>query len=453
MSDNDWVDDDWDDDWLSDFPRRAVSRTAKLASLPFGFAGRTAVGVGKRIGGRPAEIVADEVQQRTAQQIFRVLGELKGGAMKFGQTLSIFEAALPPELAGPYRATLTRLQEAGPPMPAETVHKVLGQELGAGWRDLFADFDDEPAAAASIGQVHRATWHDGREAAVKVQYPGAGAALLADLSQIAHVAWLFKVLVPGLDVKPLISELQSRVSEELDYALEASAQQAYAEGYRGDPDIFVPDVLAQSDRVLVTEWTDGKPLSRIISTGTQDERDRSGLLFVRFLFSGPARVGLLHADPHPGNFRLLEDGRLGILDFGAVNRLPEGLPEPIGRTLRLALHGDAEAVEASLRAEGFIKPSVELDAQEILDYLRPMVAPVAQERFRFTREWLRVEAARVSDPRSPAYELGRHLNIPPTFMLIHRVTLGGIGVLCQLGAEAPFRAEMERWLPGFAGVG
>ena len=159
---------------MSDLPRRAVTRTAKLATLPVGLAGRTAWGLGKRLGGRPAEMVAHEIQQRTAEQIFRVLGELKGGALKLGQALSIFEAALPAEIASPYRATLTKLQEAAPPLPAETVHKVLVADLGTDWRDNFADFDDTPTAAASIGQVHRATWHDGRPVAVKIQYRGPG---------------------------------------------------------------------------------------------------------------------------------------------------------------------------------------------------------------------------------------------------------------------------------------
>src|SRR5215471_13828091 len=168
---------------MSDLPRRAVTRTVKLAALPAGLAGRTVLGLGKRVGGRPAEIVAREIQQRTADQIFRVLGELKGGALKLGQALSIFEAALPPELAGPYRATLTRLQESAPPLPAATVHKVLAAELGQDWRERFAEFDDRPAAAASIGQVHKAVWQDGRTVAVKIQYPGAGPALMADFTQ------------------------------------------------------------------------------------------------------------------------------------------------------------------------------------------------------------------------------------------------------------------------------
>ena len=176
---------------MNDLPRRAVTRTAKLATLPMGFAGRTALGLGKRIGGRPAEIVVGEIQQRTAEQIFKVLGELKGGAMKLGQALSIFEAALPPEIAGPYRATLTKLQESAPPLPARTVHRVLAEDLGEDWRDRFTEFDDQPAAAASIGQVHRAVWQDGRQVAVKIQYPGAGKALISDFNQLSRAGRLF----------------------------------------------------------------------------------------------------------------------------------------------------------------------------------------------------------------------------------------------------------------------
>src|SRR5436309_5637332 len=198
---------------VNNLPRRAVPRTAKLATLPMGYAGRTALGLGKRIGGRPAEIVVGEIQQRTAEQIFRVLGELKGGAMKMGQALSIFEAALPPEIAGPYRATLTRLQESAPPLPARTVHRVLARDLGADWRDRFADFDDQPAAAASIGQVHKAVWYDGRQVAVKIQYPGAGRALVSDFNQLSRAGRLFTILMPGLDAKPLLDELRNRVAE------------------------------------------------------------------------------------------------------------------------------------------------------------------------------------------------------------------------------------------------
>jgi predicted unusual protein kinase regulating ubiquinone biosynthesis (AarF/ABC1/UbiB family) len=433
---------------VSDLPRRAVTRTAKLATLPVGLAGRTALGLGKRLGGRPAELVAQEIQQRTAEQIFKVLGELKGGALKLGQALSIFEAALPPEIAGPYRATLTKLQESAPPLPAATVHKVLVADLGATWRDNFADFDDSPAAAASIGQVHRAVWHDGRPVAVKIQYPGAGKALISDFTQLSRLGRLFGVLMPGLDVKPLLDELRKRVAEELDYRLEAAAQEAFADACTDDPDFVVPHVIAATDRVLVSEWMDGTPLSKIISEGSTEERNRAGILIVRFLFSGPSRTGMLHADPHPGNFRLLEDGRLGVLDFGAVDRLPDGFPPFFGKLLRL-MHEDRdiETVEHELRVHGFLKEGVTVDLDALHAYLAPLAEPSRVESFKFNREWLRAEASRVTDMRSAA--IGRRLNLPPSYVLIHRVSTAGIGVLCQLECEGRFRAEVLKWMPGY----
>ncbi|MCX5368102.1 MULTISPECIES: AarF/ABC1/UbiB kinase family protein [unclassified Streptomyces] len=441
---------------MSDLPRKAVTRTAKLAALPLGFAGRATWGLGKRIVGESAEIVGRELQQRTAEQLFKVLGELKGGAMKFGQAMSVFESALPEEVAGPYRAALTKLQDAAPPMPTRTMHSVLAERLGENWPELFLEFDDKPAAAASIGQVHRAVWHDGREVAVKVQYPGAGEALLSDLNQLSRFARLLGPLIPGMDVKPLIAELKDRVSEELDYSLEAQAQQAHAEEFADDPDVVIPAVVHQREQVLVTEWIDGVPLSEVITDGTQEQRDRAGQLLSRFLFSGPARTGLLHADPHPGNFRLLpggpdgeDDWRLGVLDFGTVDRLPGGLPDTIGESLRMTLDGDAEAVYELLRTEGFVKDSIELDPDAVLDYLLPIIEPAQVEEFTFSRGWMRSQAARIADPRSPAHQLGKQLNLPPAYLLIHRVTLSTIGVLCQLGATVRLREELEEWLPGF----
>ena len=436
--------------YVNDVPRNSVARAAKLAGLPIGLAGRTALGMGKRIGGRPAEIVAEEIQRRTADQIFRVLGELKGGAMKLGQALSIFEAALPPEIAGPYRATLTRLQEAAPPLPARTVHQVLAGDLGEDWRDNFAEFDDIPAAAASIGQVHQAVWHDGRRVAVKIQYPGAGRALISDFNQLSRAGRLFGLLMPGLDVKPLLDELRDRVTEELDYQLEAESQRAFAAAYAGDADIYVPDVILGTNHVLVTGWMDGTPLSRIISDGSKEDRDRAGILLIRFLLSGPARAWLLHADPHPGNFRLLDDGRLGVLDFGAVDRLPDGLPPFFGRLLRI-MHeeddGDIEEVERELRAHGFLRPGIEVDLDALHAFLAPMAEPSKVDCFKFSREWLRGEAARVTDVRTSS--ITRKFNLPPSYVLIHRVSTAGIGVLCQLECEGEFRAEVLRWIPGY----
>jgi len=254
-----------------------------------------------------------------------------------------------------------------------------------------------------------------------------------------------------MEVKPLIAELKARVVEELDYGLEADAQRTFATAYAGDAQIVVPRVVASAPKVIVSEWLEGIPLARIITEGTKAQRDRAGLLLAELHFSGPQRAGLLHADPHPGNFRLLDDGRLGVIDFGATARLPDGHPEPIGRLVKWALDGRAEDVLTDLRAEGFVRESVEVDAQGVLDYLLPFLEPVAVPRFQFTRRWMQEQAARIGDPRSDASRLGRQLNLPPAYLLIHRVTIGSIGVLCQLDAEAPYRGVVEEWLPGFAG--
>lgn len=442
---------DPDDPKSRPLPRSAFARTARLASLPVGFAGRTTWGVGKRMVGVPANAVMSEVQQRTADQIFKVLGELKGGAMKFGQAMSIFEAVLPEEIAGPYRETLTRLQDSAPPMPPAVVHRVMAEEFGDNWRSNFTSFDDLPAASASIGQVHRGMWIDGTEVAVKIQYPGAAKALLSDLRQIARVARLFGVLAPGIDVKPLVEELQERVAEELDYSLESGAQQLFALEFDGDPEILVPDVITHTERALVSTWLDSAySLAEIIINGTQEERDRYGEMYVRFLFAGPARTGILHADPHPGNFRILHDGRIGVVDYGAVARLPEGLPPIMGQLLRYAVDGDFESVVNGLREEGFLRPGVHLDADTIANYLGPFVEPARVERFSFNREWLREQMQRVSAPSAEGLGTAVKINLPPEYLLIHRVWIGGIGVLSQLGATAPFRQILMDSLPGFA---
>lgn len=287
---------------------------------------------------------------------------------------------------------------------------MLAERLGEDWRELFLEFEDKPSAAASIGQVHRAVWHDGRNVAVKVQYPGAGEALLSDLTQLSRFARLLGPLIPGMDIKPLITELRDRVSEELDYEQEARSQRDHAEEFADDPDVVIPGVVHQSDQVLVTEWMDGVPLADVIAEGTPAQRDRAGQLLARFLFSGPARTGLLHADPHPGNFRLLppdeeSDGdgewRLGVLDFGTVDRLPGGLPQTIGDSLRLTLAGEADAVYELLREEGFVKDSIDLDPDAVLDYLLPIINAAQVAEFTFTRSWMRHQAARIADPRSP----------------------------------------------------
>ena len=431
----------------NEIPKKSSTRNAKLASIPLSVAGRGFVGFGKQLIGQSPEFAFADLQEKTAEQVFKVLGELKGGAMKFGQALSVFEAALPEEIAKPYRETLVKLQESAPPLPARVVHKVLAKELGEDWRDNFSEFNDVPAASASIGQVHRATWKDGRQVAVKIQYPGAAEALISDLNQIQRFSKIFQLFMPGLEMGPLLEELRARIIEEVDYRYEAEAQRKCYEAFADDPDIAIPKVVLAADRVLVSEWLEGTPLAKVIAKGTQAERDNAGIKLARFHFTAPTRAGLLHADPHPGNFRILSDGRLGVLDFGACNRLPNGFPEPFKRLLRNALEGDAVALYEGFKEDGFILPDVDVDPQLVLDYLLPLVEPLRTPHFQYNREWLRDQSARVGDPRNPTAKIGFQLNLPPEYMLIHRVTLGTTGIFCQLRAAGNFRDEALSWFP------
>jgi len=428
-------------------PQGTSKRSAKMASIPLSLAGRGRIGFGRQLIGQSPDFAFADLQEKTAEQIFKVLGELKGGAMKFGQALSVFEAALPEEIAKPYRETLVKLQEAAPPLPARVVHKVLAKELGEHWRDNFADFNDAPAASASIGQVHKGIWKDGRAVAVKIQYPGAKEALISDLNQIQRFAKIFQLLLPGVEMKPLLEELKARIIEEVDYRYEASAQSACFEAYKGDSDIAIPEVIMATDRVLVSQWLEGTPLSKVITDGTQEERNNAGIRLARFHFTAPMRAGLLHADPHPGNFRVLKDGRLGVLDFGACNRLPNGFPEPFKRLLKNALEGDAIALYNGFKEDGFILADVEVSPELVLDYLLPLVEPLRTDYFAYSRDWHRTQSVRVGYPRNPTAKIGFQLNLPPEYVLIHRVTLGTTGIFCQLRAEGNFRDEALSWFP------
>ena len=430
---------------MRDLPTRGLVRGARLASVPAAFVGRRAVGLGRRVGGRPAEAIAAEVQARTAEQLFSVLGELKGGAMKVGQWLSAMEAAMPEQLAGPYGEALTRLQEAAPAMPTRTVHEVLIESFGRDWRKRFVDFDDEPAAAASIGQVHRAVWRDGRTVAVKVQYPGAGDALATDLRQLDRLVPLVRVAAPGLDARGLFTELRARVMAEVDYQQEAAAQTAFARAFRDDPDFVVPDVVEVSGRVLVSDWLDGTPVAQIARRGHGPQRELVGLLLTRFLLSSPPRVGRLHGDPHPGNFRLLDDGRLGVVDFGSSLSMPHGWPPRLAALLRAGRDRDADALFDVATATGLVR-GADVAPQALLDLVDPLLEPLRHEAFAFSRGWLRSQTIRFSDPRSSASRTQRKLRVPVRHLLVQRVAAGTTGVLCLLGASVPLRHEAEVWL-------
>ena len=236
--------------YVSEIKRKGAARNAKLASIPVGFAGRAALGFGKRLTGKSKDEVNAELMEKAANQLFTVLGELKGGAMKVGQALSVMEAAIPDEFGEPYREALTKLQKDAPPLPAAKVHRVLDAQLGTKWRQRFSDFNDTPVASASIGQVHKAVWSDGREVAVKIQYPGADEALRADLKTMRRMVGVVKQLAPGADVQGVVDELIERTEMELDYRLEANNQRAFAKAYEGHPHFLVPHIVASAPKEI-----------------------------------------------------------------------------------------------------------------------------------------------------------------------------------------------------------
>jgi len=426
-----------------------AARTARLLSLPAAAVALSAQGALRVALGQDRDAVRRDLRARNVERTRRVLGELKGGALKAGQLLSTVDALMPSDPEQLWANALTGLQESNPPAPFAELESVLVQELGRDWQTRLPQLDRTAAAAASIGQVHRGRWHDGREVAVKVQYPGVREALGADLRAVSVVTRVVSLAAPGLALPPLVGQLRDRLAEELDYLREAEVQRRFADAYRDDPEVVVPDVVAATPRVLVSTWLEGTPLAHIAASGSSAQRDRAGERYQRFLLSGPERAGWLHTDPHPGNFRIAADGRLGVLDFGSALPLPEGMPTTFGRLIAVLIRGDEQAVAEGMRAEGFVRPGVALETAKLMDYLAPFSEPARHERFHFTRQWLRGEFGRVNDPRNPDFAVALQLTLPAEHLFTHRVWLGCIGVLCALEATVPIRPELERWLPGY----
>ncbi|WP_369182350.1 ABC1 kinase family protein [Streptomyces sp. Y1] len=442
-----------------ELPKGTARRFMKMASLPVGFAGRTAFGLARRLAGGAEDLIRTEIEERTARQLFAVLGELKGGAQKFGQVLSVMESALPEHLVRPYRAALTSLQESGPALPVRTVHAVLREHLGEDWRESLPEFGDKPVATASIGQVHRGRWRDGREVAVKVQHPGAAEALASDFGHLIRISPIIDRVTGGeLNVKEIVAELRARTIEELDYLHEAESQAVFAKAFADDPDFLVPAVVEATERVLVTEWLDGTPASAVMADGTQEDRNRLGLLLARFNHAGPNRCGLLHADPHPGNFRLTGDGRLGVLDFGAVVRLPDGPIPSMGQMIRACVDGDPERMVALMREAGLLRErrggrsggsGEPEDWGWLTRSLEMLVQPLVEEVFTFDRAWLR-EAVRRATLTKDAEVLRERMVMLPEHVQLQRVWMAEMAMLSQLGARIPYRAEAVAGMPGFA---
>ena len=433
-----------------DIKRGRTARNAKLASLPVGMAGRAALGLGKRLAGKSRDDVNAELMEKAAGQLFAVLGELKGGAMKVGQALSVLEAAIPEEFGAPYREALTKLQKDAPPLSAPKVHRVLDGQLGTKWRDRFASFDDTPVASASIGQVHKGVWADGREVAVKIQYPGADEALRADLKTMRRMTSVLKQLAPGADVQAVVDELIERTEMELDYRLEANNQRAFAKAYEGHPHFLIPHIVGSAPKVVVSEWVAGKPMAEIISKGSTDERDLCGTRLFELTFDAPARVGMMHGDAHPGNFMLAPDGRMIVIDFGAVAPLPDGLPVEMGRMIRFALEKDYDELLPTMAKVGFIQPGEDISIEEIDAMLRQYVEPVEVPVFHYTRKWLQRHAASNMERAPQQLKMARQMDLPASLAIPLRVIGSTVAISCQLNCHVPVLEMAEELIPGFA---
>ena len=439
-----------DDGYVADIKRGRAARNAKLAGLSVGIAGRTALGYGKRLTGKSRDEVNAELMEKAAHQLFTVLGELKGGAMKVGQALSVMEAAIPEQFGEPYREALTKLQKDAPPMPAHKVHRVLDAQLGTKWRERFSSFDDTQVASASIGQVHKAVWSDGREVAVKIQYPGADEALRADLKTMKRLVGVVKQLAPGVDVQGIVDELIERTEMELDYRLEADNQRAFAKAYQDHPHFVVPHIVASAPKVVIQEWLDGIPMAEIIRNGTVEQRDLMGTRLAELTFDAPRRLEMIHGDAHPGNFMLLPDCRMGVIDFGAVAPMPGGFPVELGMAIRLAREKNYDLLLPTMEKAGFIQKGQQVSVRDIDDMLRQYVEPVEVEVFHYTRKWLQRMTVGQIDRSVAQIRTARQLDLPPKLAIPMRVIASGVAIMCQLDAHIPTRALSEELVPGFA---
>ncbi len=362
-------------------------RNAKLAALPLGMAGRAAAGFGKRLAGKDRDEINAELMEKAAEQVFSTLGELKGGAMKVGQALSVMEAAIPDEYGEPFREALVKLQAEAPPLPAKKVHQVLDAQLGTPGADGFSEFSDEPAASASIGQVHRGVWSDGREVAVKIQYPRRRSrAARRPQDPLAAV-----VDHPADDTRHRRASARRRAHRPHRGRTGLSGRGCQPTRLRRRVRRRSRGVGAQDRR----ERTQGRgqrvggrhPLSQVISAGTVEERNTAAAKLAEFEISSPTRVGLLHGDPHPGNFRIHADGRLIVLDYGAVGLYPNGLPAETGPILALARDQKYDELVEAMVDAGFITGANKdrVSAVDIENYLKPYVDPLLSESFHFTR--------------------------------------------------------------------
>lgn len=434
-----------------DIPKGRLSRTARVGSVigreGARYAGTRAANLARSREGAAARL--DESHARAAQRMVETLGTLKGAAMKIGQLASFVDTDfLPDEYRALYQEQLAELRSAAPPMPWSKVTRVLEEEWDEPPEALFEEFDHEASAAASIGQVHRARLPDGRAVAVKIQYPGIADALRADMQNAGMIMRLAKAIAPGLDAKAAAAELKERVLEELDYEYEAQNQRAFARGYRGHPFINVPDVVTRlsRQRVLVTEWVDGEGFDAVKEL-PQAERDRFAEIVFRFCFGSIYHLQHFNADAHPGNYLLMEDGRVAFLDFGMTKQLDAEQIQLEIAALEAVFAQDPERLRVALHDLGFVRNPSKVDAERLMAHVKA-VGGWYMEDAEVTVDSRRVMdvIAATSDPRSEFFDLMRRENVPANELMGRRMEVGVLAVLGQLEATRNwYRIGREWW--------
>jgi predicted unusual protein kinase regulating ubiquinone biosynthesis (AarF/ABC1/UbiB family) len=415
----------------------------------------------KQFGTRAANVTrGEEAAQRalarrqlqTAKQIVAALGTMKGAAMKLGQVMSFLDMGLvPEEYREEFQRELAKLRDAAPVVSFKQMRRVIEDDLEEPIRDLFADFDEHPIAAASIGQVYRATLRDGRGVAVKVQYPGVAAAVRADLQNLEMIMRLMKRMTPALDVKAIAGEIRERIAEELDYELEAQNQRSLARIFAGHPFIAVPDVISSlsRERVLVSELVEGVGFEELKGY-PQAQRDRIGEIVFRFFAGCLYRHRQFSGDPHPGNFMLLADGRVAFLDFGLFKRLD---PEPVELELaaqRAVVEGDARRLHRLLAESGFLPDPERVDPDHLLAFIEDAIwwYTTADEEVELTPEIATQVMIESSDPRSAHFREMRHQTMNPEHLFGRRMEMLTLAVLSQLRARANWHRIAREWMYG-----
>src|SRR6059058_1658479 len=423
-----------------DLPQGRVRRTAKVGTV-IGSQGARYAGTRAANLTRSKERAGEALDARhldAAERMVDVLGTMKGAAMKIGQLASFIDTEfIPDEYRDLYQDKLSTLRSEAPAMPWKKVKDVLDEEWdGEPLEEMFEDFEHDAAAAASIGQVHRAVLPDGRRVAVKVQYPGIAEALRADLQNAQMLMRMAKALAPGLDARAAAAELKERVLEELDYEYEAQNQRTFSRAYRGHPFIYVPDVVTRLSRrrVLVTEWVDGATFPEIKEL-TQDAKDRFGEIVFRFCFGSIYHLQHFNADAHPGNYLLLEDGRVAFLDFGMTKQLDKEQIELEITAIEAALEDDPERLRDALGDLGFLHKPKRVDAERLMAHVKAVGGwYLADREVSVDPMWVMNVMTAVTDPRSEFYSLMRRENLPANELVGRRMEFGVLAVRGQQNA-------------------